>query len=266
VFLYAEQGLGDTLQFCRFSRQLLDRGTRVTLEVPAPLVPLLRQSAVATEIVARGEPEPIADLQSPLMSLPGVWGYGERDLRMEGPYLRADAARVARWAQIIQRDPGVLNVGICWQGGAGFRGDAMRSFPPQLFGALAQRNDLVLYSLQKDGKVDEATLGALGIACFDEDFDADGAFLDSIAVLEHLDLVITVDTAIAHLAAATGKPTRILLSWVPDWRWMLDREDSPWYPSVRLFRQPAPDDWTGAFAAVERAIDDLLRVALATSR
>jgi ADP-heptose:LPS heptosyltransferase len=142
----------------------------------------------------------------------------------------------------------------------------MRSFPVKLFAPLAERDDLVLYSLQKDVVVDAETLGILGVARFDEDFDAEGAFVDSIAVLEHLDLVITVDTAIAHLAAAAGKPTWIVLSRVPDWRWMLDRPDSPWYPTVRLFRQPAPNDWSGAFAAVERAVDEHIRSTQATTR
>lgn len=257
LFLFSEQGLGDTLQFCRFSRQLLARGAVVTLEVPPSLVPLLRQSEVASVVMARGEPEPAADWQCPLMSLPAIWRYGQSDLGMEQGYLCADSRRIARWGDVIQREAGVLNVGICWRGGAGFRGDAMRSFDLSFFASLASRDDLVLYSLQKERKGDEPLLTSLGVACFDDDFDAEGAFLDSIAVLQHLDLVITVDSAIAHLAAAAGKPTWIILSRVPDWRWMLDCEDSPWYPSARLFRQKDFDDWTGVFADVERAIDEL---------
>jgi tetratricopeptide (TPR) repeat protein len=256
-FLFSEQGYGDTLQFCRFSKRLLARGARVTLEVPSPLVPLLRQSEVASVVVARGGPEPVADYQCALMSLPAAWGYGEGDIGMDQPYLRADPGRIARWGDVIQREEGVLNIGICWKGGAGFRGDAMRSLDVRFFSSIAKRDDLVLYSLQKDCEGDESLLASLGIACFDEDFDSDGAFLDSIAVLEHLDLVITVDTAIAHLAAAAGKPTWIILAHVPDWRWMLDREDSPWYPSVRLFRQGTYDDWAGAFADIECAIDGI---------
>jgi tetratricopeptide (TPR) repeat protein len=265
VFLYAEEGLGDTLQFCRFSRRLLERGARVTLEVPAALVPLLRQSAVATEILARGDPEPVAELQSPLMSLPAAWGCRETDLHMDVPYLFADSQRVAHWGDIIQRDPGVLNVGICWRGGTGFRGDAMRSLDPYFFASLARRDDLVLYSLQKDYETDQVALDRLGIACFDGDFDSQGAFLDSIAVLAHLDLVITVDTSIAHLAAAAGKPTWVVLASVPDWRWQLDRSDSPWYPTARLFRQPAAGDWSGTFVAIERAIDEWMQSARAVT-
>lgn len=258
VFLFAEQGLGDTLQFCRFARQLVTRGAEVTLEVPAGLVPLMQQSSVATRVIARGQAEPPADLQCPLMSLPAVWGLAERDLGMTHPYISADPERVKRWGEVIARDPGVLNIGICWRGGQGFRGNVMRSFGPERFDAIARRDDVVLYSLQKDLQGDAATLLEQGIAFFDQDFDNDGAFLDSLAILEHLDLVITADTGIAHLSAAAGKPTWIMLSHVPDWRWMLDRGDSPWYPSVRLFRQPTLGDWAGAFYAVERALGELI--------
>ncbi len=258
VFLFAEQGLGDTMQFCRFSRRLVDLGAKVTLEVPAPLVELMRQSNVATEIVARGAAEPAADFHCPLMSLPAAWGLGEADLRMTTPYLVASRERVHKWGEIIARDSGVLNVGICWRGSTRYLGDASRSFGPERFSSLALRKNIVLYSLQQSDPAEQAMLAKLGIASFDEDFDRDGAFLDSIAVLEHLDLVITSDTAIAHLAAAAGKVTWVVLARVPDWRWMLDGEHSLWYPTVRLFRQVTARDWNGVFSEVERALDEWL--------
>ena len=256
IFLYAEQGLGDTMQFSRFSRRLVELGAKVTLEVPDALMGLMRQSNVASEVVRRGEVEPTADFQCPLMSLPAAWSLDEAALNMSGPYLFATPDRVFKWSEIIARDIDVLNVGICWRGSARYRGDATRSFGPERFTSLARRPDIVLYSLQQSDALEQARLAELGIAYFDEDFDSDGAFLDSIAILEHLDLVITSDTAIAHLAAAAGKATWILLAHVPDWRWMLDRNFSPWYPTVRLFRQSSPGDWEAVFLEVERALTE----------
>jgi len=256
VFLFAEQGLGDTMQFCRFSRRLVDLGAKVTLEVPEPLVALMRQSNIATEVIARGAAEPAADFHCPLMSLPAAWGLGEADLQITAPYLVASRERVHKWGEIIARDSGVLNVGICWRGSTRYLGDASRSFGPERFSSIALRQNVVLYSLQQSDPAEQAMLAKLGIASFDEDFDSDGAFLDSIAVLEHLDLVITSDTAIAHLAAAAGKVTWVVLARVPDWRWMLDCDHSIWYPTVRLFRQASARDWSGIFSEVERALDE----------
>lgn len=257
IFVYAEQGLGDTIQFSRFSRRLVERGARVTLEVHPPLVPLMRQSNIASHVVARGEPEPLADCQIPLMSLPAVWKLTESELGMQAPYLYAHPDRIKKWGEMISREKGVLNIGVCWRGSDRYRADASRSFGPDRFARLASRQDVMLYSLHQSDQAEQGLLGSLGIASFDEDFDRNGVFLDSIAIFEHLDLVITSDTSIAHLAAAAGKPAWIVLALVPDWRWMLSRDNSPWYPTVRLFRQAVPGDWDGIFLQIERELDQL---------
>jgi hypothetical protein len=168
------------------------------------------------------------------------------------PYLHAEPQKVARWKGRIGREG--FKIGICWQGNKQVEIDIGRSFRVHQFEHIAKLPNVRLISLQKHAGVEQLRDLPRGmkVETLSEDFDAGpDAFVDTAAVMECLDLVITSDTAIAHLAGALARPTWVVLKYVPDWRWLLDRSDSPWYPTLRLFRQPAPGDWSGAFAAIQ---------------
>jgi ADP-heptose:LPS heptosyltransferase len=186
------------------------------------------------------------DYHAPLISLALAFGTTLATIPATIPYLWAEPRRVKNWAARIGGCG--FKIGICWQGAASIAG---RSFPLAALAPISQIGNVRLISLQKDGAAEIAATG-LRMEDLGDDFDTgrDG-FLDSAAVMESLDLVITADTALAHLAGALGRPTWVALRYVPDWRWFLGRSDSPWYPQLRLFRQPAPGDWAAVMAEME---------------
>ena len=191
-----------------------------------------------------------------MMSLPLAFGTRLETVPAEVPYLRADAERVARWKRRIGGEG--FRIGIAWQGRSKGKVDLTRSFALGELRGLSQIAGVRLISLQKDeGSEQLARLPeGMKVETLGEEFDAGpDAFVDSAAVMESLDLVISLDTAIAHLAGALARPVWVALKHVPDWRWLLDRADSPWYPTMRLFRQPARGDWKGVFGAMERELD-----------
>ena len=247
ILLHSEQGLGDTIQFCRYATAVAELGARVILEVEGPLVGLLKPLAGVAEIVARETALPAFDVHCPLLSLPLAFKTTLETIPNPGPYLHAEAPRAERWAGEIGGSG--FKIGICWQGGTS-NIDIGRSFPVTLFREIANIPNVRLISLHKgdglaqlDNLPSDMTVENLG-----EDFDAGAdAFLDTAAVMTLCDLVITSDTAAAHLAGALGAPTWVALKQVPDWRWLLDRDDSPWYPSVKLYRQPSAGDWRSVF-------------------
>ncbi len=246
ILLHAEQGLGDTLQFVRYVPLVAARGARVVLEVQPPLKHLLASVPGLTRLVGRGEPLPEVDLHCPLLSLPRAFATGLASIPADAPYLRAEETRVARWrARLAGRD--AARVGLVWAGNPAHKNDRNRSLALARLAGILATPDVLFVSLQKNpGGTDAALLREtrnvldLGGELVD--------FADTAAVITLLDLVVTVDTAVAHLAGALGKPVWILLPFVADWRWLVGREDSPWYPTARLFRQPAVGDWTGALA------------------
>ena len=243
LLLYAEQGLGDTIQFARFARMLAKRGLVVSLEVQRPLKGLLDGLENVT-IFRRGENSPPYKAHCPLMSVPFVLQMGLDDIRAEAPpYLAARQDLVERWRTRLPTDG--LRVGVAWQGDPRRKADLGRSIPARAFAPLARMEGVTLISLQKNDGVDQLRdLPAdMRIVSFDDLDRGPDAFLDTAAIMMNLDLVITSDTSIAHLAGALGRPVWVALKHVPDWRWMLERSDSPWYPSMRLFRQSRPDDW-----------------------
>lgn len=251
LLLHGEMGMGDTLQFCRYATQVARLGARVILEAPAPLVPLLRTLEGPAAVIARGEAIPPHDGHCPLMSLPFAFRTDLATLPAAVPYLHADPARAAAWRSRL--GPATRRrIGLAWSGSAGLRNDR-RSL------SLAHVLPLVghgaeWYSVQKDvpGRdmaflASQADLHDLGTAFAD--------FADTAAALSLLDLVVTVDTSVAHVAGALGKPVWILLPHVPhDWRWFREGERTPWYPTARLFRQPAPGDWGAVVREVAAAI------------
>jgi tetratricopeptide (TPR) repeat protein len=255
LFIYADQALGDTIQFCRYAKLAEQRGARVTLAVQPQLQQLLTGLGATIRAVAAGDPPQEFDYHCALMSLPLVFGTTLTSVPAQVPYLFADPVRMARWRERIGRAG--LRVGIAWQGSRN-RIDVGRSVPLEMFGRLATIPGVRLISLQKGDALGQlrSVSSRLAVEALGEDFDSGPqAFLDSAAVMSHLDLVITCDTALAHLAGALGRPTWVALKYVPDWRWLLERTDTPWYPTMRLFRQPRLGDWDAVFAAIHRELE-----------
>ncbi len=244
LLIHSEQGYGDTIQMVRFARTHRARGARVLLETHAPLARLLRESHLFDDVVVHGEPLPPFDFHLPVMSLPAACGLETTgDIPAEVPYLRApDGLAIA----LPPRRSGERRIGLVWAGRPTHKNDRNRSIAPALFQPLASVPNLRLFSLQVGACAEDlaAIPGIVDLAPRLSDFAATAA-----AICE-LDLVICVDTAVAHIAGALGAHCWVLLPFAPDWRWLLAREDSPWYPSLRLFRQSALGDWGGVLAGV----------------
>ena len=260
ILLCAEQGLGDTLQFARFIPALAARGAKVLLAAPKELVAILQRVAGAAGIFGCGEKLPKFDFHLPLMSAPHVLGVTELQLPAHVPYLSPEPERVNSWREKLG-DQG-YKVGIVWQGRPGVGIDKGRSIPLRAFAPLSAIPGVRLICLQKSHGLDQLDNLPTGmkVETLGADFDADpGAFLDSAAVMANLDLVVTCDTSVAHLAGALGRPVWTALKHLPDWRWLLEREDSPWYPTARLFRQREPGDWGEVFGRIARELDQTVR-------
>lgn len=256
VLLYAEQGLGDAIQFARYARCVQDRGGRVLVECDRSLTGLLESCDGVDAVVARGEPLPHFDVQAPLLSVPLLIGDTLATLPRE-PYLRATPRPVRR--RVRQAGEGALRVGIVWGGRQPNPTLARRSAGLPRFEPLAAIPGVQLYSLQVG---EEATRQLAESPLRDTLVDLAPElrdFRDTAAAIAELDLVLTIDTSVAHLAGALGMPVWVLLMHAADWRWLLDRADSPWYPSARLYRQPAPGEWGPVFEQVRRDLAALAR-------
>lgn len=257
VLVLDEQGVGDVLQFFRYVILLASRGASVTFLVRAHLHRILSAQSPNIRLIADHDGETY-DYQIPLMSLPGVFKTSPETIPPVIPYLRPDPERVSRWGEVLGGQG--LKVGIAWQGNPVGRVDIGRSVPLKFFAPLAAIPDVRLISLQKGHGTDQ--LGNLPsgmqVETLGADFDSGpDAFIDTAAVMANLDLVITSDTSIAHLAGTLQRPIWLALKHVPDWRWMLERTDSPWYAAMRLYRQTSRGDWHGVF---ERIAADLSRM------
>ncbi|MBV8654350.1 MAG: glycosyltransferase family protein, partial [Alphaproteobacteria bacterium] len=254
ILLHAEQGLGDTLQFVRYAPLLAQRGARVVLEVLAPLQSLLA-ALPGISVLRQGAQLPAFDYHCPLLSLPLACGTTLASLAAETPYLAPPADRIALWRPRIESGP-APRIGIVWAGHPTHENDRNRSIPFALLRPLLGDTESAgprFFALQKEPREsDKATLSAVPGLTLLGDRLAD--FADTAAAISLLDLVITVDTAVAHLAGALGKAVWILLPFAADWRWMLGRADSPWYPSARLFRQKAIGDWDSVVGDVRDAL------------
>jgi hypothetical protein len=216
------------------------------LEVHPALLPLLRASGYE-DLYARGTAIPPYDLRVPLMNLPAVFGTTLETIPNRVPYLKTDPALIAKWQARLASYSG-LKVGICWQGNREYMLDARRSMALHQFAPLAAVNGVSLISLQKTETEDFKSQGFV-VHDLGDDLDAQhGAFMDTAAVMQHLDLVVACETAVVHLAGALGVPVWAALSHAPDWRWFLNRDDTPWYPTMRLFKQSTAGDWPGVFA------------------
>lgn len=255
ILVHAEQGLGDSLQFCRYVPELATRAT-VVLDVPRPLVRLLSGLTGVARIIASGDSLPRFDAWIPMMSLPLAFGTTLATIPASVPYLYADPERSATWKQRLAALPG-RKVGLVWSGSSrpevpnAFATDRRRSITLQHYAPLAAIRDVCLISLQKDA------VGAVtppeGMVLHDWTGELDD-FADTAALVDALDLVVSVDTSVVHLAGALGKRVWVLNRYDQCWRWLLNRTDSPWYPTARLFRQHAPGDWSGVIRDVAEAL------------
>ncbi|PMS21651.1 hypothetical protein C0Z18_07300 [Trinickia dabaoshanensis] len=250
ILLYAEQGLGDTLQFCRYVPLVKALGARVVLEVSDALVPLLRTLDGVDALVARGAPLPPFDLHCPLLSLPMEFHTGMGTIPSSVPYLRADTARIAQWQQRLGVR-GRPRIGLVWSGNPQHLNDRNRSMSlSDLLPLLDDGYEWI--SLQKVVREeDEPILAASPIRQFGDEL---GDFADTAALTASMDCIVSVDTSVAHLAGAIGRPLLVMLPHTPDFRWMLDRDDSPWYPSARLCRQAVGGEWGDVIEQVRLAL------------
>ncbi len=254
ILLYAEQGLGDTVQFIRYAPLVRDRGGLVSAEVQPALVRLLSSMrGLEGGLLAAGSTLPAFDCQASLLSLPRILRTRCETIPRDVPYVAADPALVAEWAARLAAPPGHRKIGVVWAGNPDHRNDRNRSLPCMRLAELGALDGAVFFNLQLGARASEADalpgpfrLLPLGREPRD--------FADTAAVLANLDLVISVDTSVAHVAGALGRPVWLLLPFAPAWRWMLDRDDSPWYPTMRLFRQPRPKDWAAVIAQVRAAL------------
>ena len=252
ILLVAEQGLGDAIQFVRLATLLATRGARVIVQAPRALATLLRTVEGVASVVAPGEPLPPHDAWLPLLSLAGALGIDATSIPARVPYLAADASRRRDLAITLAAQGEVLRAGLAWAGNPRNTNDRRRSAPLAALAPLLSLPGIAWFALSKDDGEDQlrAVPEASRLVVLDARRDFDG----TAALVAEVDLVVTVDTSIAHLAGALARPTFVLLPHHADWRWRTAREDSDWYPTVRLFRQPAPGDWASVVAAVSAAI------------
>ena len=257
VLLHAEQGYGDTIQFVRYAKLVAGRGATVLLEVQPPLKALAGNIDGVSQIFARGEALPAFDRHCPLMSLPLAFGTLLDTVPADIPYLQAPADRLAEWQDRLGARAS-LRVGIVWGGSPVHKNDHNRSIAFARFASLLSVPDIELVSIQKElSPADASALrGHRNVIHLGPELRD---FADTAAVISLLDLVISADTSVVHLAGALGKPVWVLLPFSPDFRWLLAREDSPWYPSARLFRQPRFGDWESVLDRVRLELEFLTR-------
>lgn len=258
ILVHSEQGLGDTIQFCRYIRLLVEAKATGLFAPQRKLTNLMKYLAADCEVVDMDDESIQFGFHSSLLSLPLAFRTNVMSIPNATPYLRADANRIDYWRQRIG-DHG-FKIGVCWQGNIGPL-DRGRSFPVTCLYGISQVPGVRLFGLSKGGVTSQlqSLPEGMHVEVFGDEFDrGQDSFLDTAAVMKLCDLVITSDTAIAHLGGALGVITWVALKSVPDWRWMLGREDSPWYPSVRLFRQRSRGDWTSVFSDMESILRTLV--------
>lgn len=251
LFLHAEQGFGDALQFVRFVPEIARRGARVVLECQPELLELFAHIPGVVQVVAKGSPPPAYDLWDAMLSLPYRLGVTWETLPGQVPYLYPPR----RLAKPLGRPPGAsLNVGLIWAGKTTPRD---RSWPLLKLAPLFEESRAAFFSFQLGPRA--ADLGETGMGRLMRDLGPSlKSFADTAALMSEMDLIVTIDTSAAHLAGALGRPTFVLLRYVSDWRWLDEPEDSAWYPSLRLFRQPQPDDFDTPVAGLKEALNQML--------
>jgi tetratricopeptide (TPR) repeat protein len=257
ILVHAEQGLGDALQFTRYLPMVHRRGGKVIFECHPPLFNLIKGMADVDQVIRIGDPFPDFDVQISLLSLPGLFGTTLATIPADVPYLHPKPELVERWRRelaAVAGGAGSKKVGIVWQGNPKNPKDRYRSLPLKLFEPMAKVQGVKLVSLQVGAGTEQLAGNAFPIIDLGRGFDPD-SLDDLAAAIASLDLVVTVESGVAHLAGALGAPTWTLLPFVPDWRWLLERSDCPWYPTMRLYRQRQPGEWPDVLA---RIVQDLV--------
>ena len=249
ILLHAEQGLGDTIQFIRYAPMVKEKGGTIVVLCQTELKRLLSGQLGIERVVSDDASAQPFDVHCPILSLPRVFRTTPETIPANVPYLTADANLVEQWRQRMSNQPAGLKVGLVWAGRPQNRGDAQRSLELASLAPLAQVEGVELYSLQKGDASAQAKSGLAGMRMTDWAAELSD-FADTAALLANLDLVISVDTAVAHLAGAMAKEVWTLIPFAPDWRWKLGRSDSPWYPTMRLFRQERWGDWNSVIEQV----------------
>jgi tetratricopeptide (TPR) repeat protein len=257
ILLHAEQGIGDTIQFVRYASMVAARGGRVVLECQPPLLRLLQGLPGIEQVVIRSQPLPNFDLHCPMFSLPLAFETKVETIPATIPYLKAEDRLSQQWASRMASSNG-LKIGIVWAGSPKHSNDRNRSLPFSCLAPLAEISGIEFYSLQKGEAARQASNQTEGLQLIDYTAELND-FADTAALIANLDLIIAVDTAVAHLAGAMGKPAWVLVPYAPDWRWLLEREDSPWYPTVHLFRQPRIGNWQTPISEIARRLSELSR-------
>lgn len=247
LLIHAEQGFGDTLQFCRYAALAAARGLRVIMEAQEPLVRLLQGLPGVEQVIAQGATPQRFDLHIPMLSLPRVFDTEIETIPAAPSYLHADAAMATAWRERLAGSLG-LRVGLVWAGSPYLAADRQRSLPPAQLAPLFAVPGVKFFSLQKSGPAAPADFPMCDFMPEMEDFSA------TAALIANLDLVISVDTAIAHLAAGLGRPVWLMNRFDSCWRWFANRQDSPWYPTMRIYRQIRPDDWDYVVTEIARDI------------
>lgn len=256
ILLHFEQGFGDMIQFARYAPLLAAQGGRVIVAVMPPLRRLFQTLPGIEQVVSPGDPMPAIDVHYPAMSLPTLLGISVESIPGNVPYLFADPTLAESWKSRLQTFSSKFNVGLVWAGNPGYFNDRNRSIPLSVFSPLAKCQQVRFFSLQKGAAAQKVKNPPPAMEWVDWTKELHD-FADTAALIANFDLVIACDTAVAHLAGAMGRPVWTLLPFAPDWRWMLERSDSPWYPTMRLFRQPHPGDWS---SVLERVATELERL------
>jgi FKBP-type peptidyl-prolyl cis-trans isomerase 2 len=258
ILLHAEKGISDTIQFIRYAPLVAQRGAKVIVECQRELIILLKNVEGIWKIITHGEQLPEFDLYSPLLSLPLVFNTTLETIPEKIPYISVDPTIIQKWHERITLDISKLKIGLVWSGSSESEYDREHLCPLEMFSPLAQFDEIIFYNLVKGEAVEQAKNPPKGVKFVDYTEEIQD-LSDCASLIENLDLVISVDSEVAHLAGALGKPVWTLLPFVPDWRWLLNREDSPWYPTMRLFRQPSSGDWEPVIASIIKELVEFRR-------
>lgn len=255
LLIIADQGFGDCIQFSRYLPWVAERAPAPVLACSGDLMPVLRQVPGFGRIVTRWEATGEYDAYIPLSGLPRLAGTTLETIPATIPYLRADPVKIAAWKQRLDMlaPPGRKRIGLVWAGRPTHKNDRKRSVKLAQFAPLFAKPDVAIVTVQKGDPIAQVG-GYYGAAPLINLGPSINDFTDTLAILQSLDLLVTIDTSVAHLAGASGRPACVILPYAPDWRWLLGRGDSPWYPSLRLFRQSRPYDWSGVIERLVEAI------------
>lgn len=255
LLLHTEQGMGDAIQFFRYLPMVAGRVGKVIIECQSELRRLFQTSAPDCQIVTRGQRLPAFDYHCPLLSLPKLFRTVLETLPATVPYVRVDPALIDQWSQTLGPSGAKFRIGLAWAGNPGFKGDETRSLCLEQLAPLASVQNITFFSLQKGAAGEQAKNPPAGLKLVNLGPSLSD-FGDTAAVMSSLDLIVTSDTSVPHLAGALARPVWVMLQAVPDFRWMLEPDETPWYPTMRLFRQPAPGDWE---SVIRRIVDCLPR-------